>query len=405
MQLVEQHCIKKSDPRYAALDAAAFASKNLYNQITYHYRQAFIHEGIWLSYAEVYHRIKYLDCYQALPRKVSNSILIAVDKNWRSFRNALKAWHKDGSAFTGKPRIPKYKHKERGRNILIYDKQAIGLRAFKKTGKLVPSGLPIEIATRITWDQVDQVRIVPRAHGYVAEVVYQQEVAQADVDPAIDLGVNTLAACTSTKPGFQPLLINGRPLKSINQHYNKQRAHSQSRLAKANRFTSRQHDRITAKRNRRVNAYLHAASRRIIDHLVQEGIGTLAVGKNPLWKQQVELGRKNNQTFVQIPHARFFAILTYKAKLVGIDVVIVEESYTSKASFLDLDVLPTYDPERTEKPRFSGKREKRGLYRASDGRRIHADINGSYNILRKAFPNSFGQGIEAAAVRPRWQAI
>jgi len=327
------------------------------------------------------------------PRKVSNSILIAADKNWRSFRNALKAWHKDGSSFTGKPRIPKYKHKERGRNILIYDKQAIGLRAFKKTGKLVPSGLPIEIATRITWDQVDQVRIVPRAHGYVVEVVYQQEIAQADVDPAmiaaLDLGVNTLAACTSTKPGFQPLLINGRPLKSINQHYNKQRAHSQSRLAKANRFTSRQLDRITAKRNRRVNAYLHAASRRIIDHLVQEGIGTLAVGKNPLWKQQVELGRKNNQTFVQIPHARFIAILTYKAKLVGIEVVIVEESYTSMASFLDLDVLPTYDPERTEKPRFSGKREKRGLYRASDGRRIHADINGSYNILRKAFPNSF----------------
>ncbi len=409
MQLVEQHCIKKSDPRYAALDAAAFASKNLYNQITYHYRQAFIHEGIWLSYAEVFHRIKHLDCYQALPRKVSNSILIAVDKNWRSFRNALKAWHEDPSSFTGKPRIPKYKHKERGRNILIYDKQAIGLRAFKKTGKLVPSGLPIEIETRITWDQVDQVRIVPRANGYVVEVVYQQEVAQADVDPtmiaALDLGVSTLAACTSTKPGFQPLLINGRPLKSINQHYNKQRAHYQSRLAKANRFTSRQLDRITTKRNRRVNAYLHAASRRIIDHLVQEGIGTLAVGKNPLWKQQAELGRKNNQTFVQIPHARFIDILMYKAKLVGIDVVIVEESYTSKASFLDLDALPTYDPDRTEKPCFSGKREKRGLYRASDGRRIHADINGSYNILRKAFPNSFGQGIEAAAVRPRRLAI
>lgn len=129
------------------------------------------------------------------------------------------------------------------------------------------------------------------------------------------------------------------------------------------------------------------------------------MGKNPLWKQQVELGRKNNQTFVQIPHARFIDILTYKAKRVGIDVVFVEESYTSKASFLDLDTLPTYDPERTEKPRFSGKREKRGLYRASDGRRIHADINGSYNILRKAFPNSFGQGIEAAAVRPRRLAV
>jgi len=161
---------------------------------------------------------------------------------------------------------------------------------------LVPSGLPIEIETRITWDQVDQVRVVPRANGYVVEVVYQQEIAHADVDPAmiaaLDLGVNTLAACTSTKPGSQPLLVNGRPLKSINQHYNKQRAYYQSRLAKANGFTSHRLDRITAKRHRRVNAYLHAASRRIIDHLVGEGIGTLVVGKNPLWKQQVELGRE-----------------------------------------------------------------------------------------------------------------
>jgi putative transposase len=409
LQLVEQQCIKRSDPRYAVIDAAAFASKNLYNQITYHYRQAFIHDGIWLSYAEVFHRIKQLECYRALPRKVSNAILIAVDKNWRSFRKALKAWREDSSSFTGKPRIPKYKQKERGRNILIYDKQALGQRAFKKTGKLVLSGLPVAFETRITWEQIDQVRIVPRANGYVVEVVYQQEVAPADVDPtmiaALDLGVNTLVACTSTKPGFQPLLLNGRPLKSINQHYNKQRAHLQSRLAKANRFTSCRLDRMTAKRNRRVNAYLHAASRRIIDQLVGEGIGTLVVGKNPLWKQQVDLGRKNNQTFVQIPHARLIDMLTYKAKLVGIDVVLVEESYTSKASFLDLDALPTYDPERTEKPRFSGKREKRGLYRAADGRRIHADINGSYNIVRKAFPNSFGQGIAAAAVRPRWLAI
>ncbi len=176
-------------------------------------------------------------------------------------------------------------------------------------------------------------------------------------------------------------------------------------LAKANRFTSRQLDRITTKRTRRITAYLHTASRRIIDRLVVEGIGTLVVGKNPLWKQEVEMGRKNNQQFVQLPHARFVEMLTYKAKLVGIVVVITEESYTSKASFLDRDPIPTYDKTRKEKPRFSGKREKRGLYRALDGRRINADINGSYNILRKAFPNSFGQGIEAPAVVPRRIAV
>jgi putative transposase len=409
VKLVEQHLIRKTDPRFAVIDQAAFASKNLYNQATYQIRQAFIHEGKYLPYAEIFHRIKHLECYQALPRKVSNSILILIHKNWMAFFKANEAYKEDPSKFLGRPKIPGYKDKERGRNILIYDKQALGKRAFKKTGKLIPSGLPIEIETKIEWEALDQMRIVPRLGGYMVEVVYQKAEEPAAVDPsllaAIDLGVNTLAAVTSTKQGFQPLLINGRPLKSLNQHYNKQRARHQSHLAKAKRFTSRQLDRITTKRNRRINAYLHTASRRIIDVLVLEGIGTLVVGKNPYWKQEVELGRKNNQEFVQIPHARFIEMLTYKAKLVGIQVVQQEESYTSKASFLDRDAIPIYDPKRAEKRRFSGKRETRGLYRASGGRRIHADVQGSYNILRKAFPNSFGQGIAAPAVVPRRLAV
>src|SRR6266576_2191766 len=246
MKLVEQHIITKGDPGYEAVDAAAFAAKNLYNQATYQIRQAYIHEGKSLPYAEIFHRMKHLECYQALPRKVSNSILILIDKNWRSFRKGLKEYYENPEKFTGKPKIPGYKHKERGRNILIYDKQALGKRAFKKTGKLVPSGLPIEIGTKVPWDAIDQVRIIPRLDGYRVEVVYQKAEEQAAVDPsliaAIDLGVNTLAAVTSTKQGFQLLLINGRPLKSLNQHCNRQRARHQSHLAKAKRFTSRQLD-------------------------------------------------------------------------------------------------------------------------------------------------------------------
>ncbi len=375
MKLVEQHLIRRSDPRFAAIDQAAFASKNLYNQANYQIRQAFLHEGKYLPYVEIFHRLKHHEAYCALPRKVSNSILIQLHKNWVAFFKANEAYQEDPSQFVGRPKIPGYKDKEKGRNILIYD----------------------------------QVRIVPRLDGYMVEVVYQKAEEQSSVDPsllaALDLGVNTLAAVTSLKQGFKPLLVNGRPLKSVNQYYNKQRAHHQKLLAKAKRFTSRQLDRMTTKRNRRVNAYLHTASRRIINLLVEEGIGRIVVGKNPLWKQEVEMGRKNNQEFVQIPHARFIEMLTYKAKLVGIQVVVQEESYTSKASFLDRDSIPTYDPKRAEKPRFSGKRETRGLYRALNGRRIHADINGSYNIARKAFPDSFGQGIEGAAVHPRRLAI
>ncbi len=408
MKLVEQHLIRRSDPRFAAIDQAAFASKNLYNQANYQIRQAFLHEGKYLPYVEIFHRLKHHEAYCALPRKVSNSILIQLHKNWVAFFKANEAYQEDPSQFVGRPKIPGYKDKEKGRNILIYDMQAISKRALQR-GMCAPSGLGIEIATKQTRKSIDQVRIVPRLDGYMVEVVYQKAEEQSSGDPsllaALDLGVNTLAAVTSTKQGFKPLLVNGRPLKSVNQYYNKQRAHHQKLLAKAKRFTSRQLDRMTTKRNRRVNAYLHTASRRIINLLVEEGIGRIVVGKNPLWKQEVEMGRKNNQEFVQIPHARFIEMLTYKAKLVGIQVVVQEESYTSKASFLDRDSIPTYDPKRAEKPRFSGKRETRGLYRALNGRRIHADINGSYNIARKAFPDSFGQGIEGAAVHPRRLAI
>ncbi len=307
MKLAEQHVIKKSDPHYATIDAAAFASKNLYNQVTYQLRQAYIHDGVFLPYAEIFHRVKHVDCYQALPRKVSNSILILIDKNWKSFKNGLAAYDEDPSKFTGRPKLPGYKHKEKGRNILIYDIQAIGKRAYKKTGKVVPSRLGIEIETKVKWEDLDQVRIIPRGSCYVVEIVYRKEEKQAAVDPnliaAIDLGVTQLAAVTSNKTGFQPVLINGRPLKHVNAYYNKQRANHQSRLAKFDRKTSRQLDRITTKRNRRVNAYLHTASRRLIDHLVTEGIGTLVIGKNRYWKQEVNMGRRNNQTF-GAPHQR-----------------------------------------------------------------------------------------------------
>jgi putative transposase len=412
MQLVEQHMIARTDSRYKAIDAAAFASKNLYNQATYQIRQAYIHEGKYLPNAEIFHRVKHLECYGALPAKVSNSILILIHKNWVSFFRAVEEWKEHPEKFTGRPKIPGYKPKEKGRNILIYDKQAIGKRVFKKTGKIVPSGLGIEIETKVSWEDLDCVRIVPRASCYIVEVVYQQETTQAGVDPtliaAIDLGVDQLAAITSNKPGFQPRLYNGRPLKDLNHYYNQQRTHHQKHLAKQNRKTSRKVDRITTKRNRRVKAYLHTASRRIIDLLVSEGIGTLVIGLNKGWKQQVEMGRRNNQTFVQIPHSRLIEMLQYKAQLVGITVIVREESYTSKASFLDLDPIPTYDPENREKHHFSGKRETRGLYRAANGRRVQADVNGSYNSLRKEFPHAFpksqarpGQGIVGAAVHPR----
>ncbi len=401
MQLVEQHIIKRADPRFAPIDTAAFAAKNLYNAANYLVRQAFIFEHRYLGYTDVFHLIKQTDAYTALPRKVSNDILRQLDKNWRAFFAACEAYREDPSTFVGRPKLPKYKHKTQGRFLLIYDIQALSHRALAR-GRLRPSGLDIEVQT--AHRQVKQARIVPRAGYYVVEIVYEQAEAAPSSDPAlyaaVDIGVDNLAAITSNKQGFVPRLVNGRPIKSTNHYYNKRRAEFQEALGHPG--TTKRMDRLSTRRTRRINHYLHTASKAIIALLVEEGIGTLVVGKNPLWKQEAELGKVNNQHFVGLPHARFIGMLEYKAKLAGIRCIVQEESYTSKASFLDGDAIPTYDPKREESPTFTGKRINRGLYRAKDGRTLNADVNGSYNILRKALPTAFAHGIEAVAVRPVW---
>jgi putative transposase len=217
---------------------------------------------------------------------------------------------------------------------------------------------------------------------------------------AIDFGVDNLMAVTSNQPDFTPLLINGRPLKSLNQFYNQRRAKLQSKL-KANRQSSQRIRRLTRCRNQKVDDYLHKASRYLVNLLVEQQITTLVIGNNEGWKQEVNLGKVNNQKFVTIPHSRLIDMITYKCQLVGIKVIIQEESYTSASNFLNLDPIPVYG-EITEKPIFSGKRIKRGLYRTDNGFLCQSDVNGSYNILRKAFPNAFTRyGIERCVVHPR----
>jgi IS605 OrfB family transposase len=250
--------------------------------------------------------------------------------------------------------------------------------------------LPIIVKTQ--QKDIDQVRIVPRKGFYVTEVVYRKAVKQASVNPAyyagIDIGMNNLVALTSNKPHFQAVVVNGRPVKSMNQFYNKRKAALQKKLGHTG--TTQRMERITNKRNRRIDHYMHTASKRIIDLLVKEGIGVLVIGKNDGWKQESEMSKRTNQNFVQIPHARFISMLTYKAELVGICVQITEESYTSKASFLDRDPLPVRKPGDETKHTFSGKRVKRGLYQASNGQYINADVNGAANIIRKVAPDAFG---------------
>jgi putative transposase len=266
MQLVEQHVIDRNDPRFAFVDEAAFKSKNLYNAGNYEIRQTYIQEGKYLNYNEVQRRMQSHEAYKALPAKVSQQVLIQLHHDWESFFKARDAYNGDPFKFLGRPKLPGYKHKTEGRNMLVYTIQAIsrGKKGLQR-GLIKPSMLAIEVQTK--QKDIDQVRIVPRKGFYMVEVVYGKEIKQAKFNPAyyagIDIGMNNLVALTSNKPHFKAIIVNGRPVKSTNQFYNKRKADLQQQLGHIG--TTKRMERLTNKRNRRIDHYMHTASKRIID--------------------------------------------------------------------------------------------------------------------------------------------
>ena len=339
MRRVEQQVIEQSHPQFRAIDALAFASKNLWNLANYHVRQSFIFQQRYLTNTAIFHVVKATDAYQALPSKVANQVLLQLHHAWTAFFEAMEVYHECPARFTGRPKFPNYLHKTQGRNLLIFELGCIW-KAELRRREIAVSHLGYLGETKQQPASVRQVRLVPKADHYVLEVIYEAEEQRAEgLDPelfvALDPGVNVLAALTSNKAGFVPRLVSGKPVKAINQFYNKQREHLQKQLARGKepRYTSHRLDRITTKRNRRVLQYLHTASRRMIDLLVEEGIGLLVLGKNPFWKTGVELGKKHNQEFVQIPHARLLELLTYKAEAKGIRVLVTRRELHQQSQF------------------------------------------------------------------------
>jgi IS605 OrfB family transposase len=319
---------------------------------------------------------------------------LRLHESWKSFFAATKEYNLHPDKFKARPKIPRYKHKTLGRNVLTYTAQAISKEWLKK-GIINLSKTEIFLTTKVR--VVNAVRIVPKTYHYSLEIVYEPKAVTGSSSgiegiAGIDIGLNNLATITSNRKGFRPLIINGKPLKSINAYYHKKKALLQSYL-KGERQTSIKINHLTHKRNVKVDNYLHNASRFIVNHLAANRIGTLVIGKNDNWKQGINLGKRNNQNFVAIPHARFIEMLTYKAQLAGIVVKVIEESYTSMCSFLDNEPCLKHSE-------YKGKRIKRGLFRAGDGRLINADVNGSANIVKKAFPNAFAEGIQGVVVRP-----
>lgn len=373
MHLVEQHIIKKNDDRYKILDEVCFKSKNLYNAALYEIRQHFFNTKQFLSCFDVakIFREKKQDDYYSLPCKVSQLTLKLLDQNFKSFFALLKK--KDHNK---KKSIPKYLDKVKGRFVAVYTNQAISKKALRN-GIIQLSGTDFKIRTKVDGNSINQVRIVPKNSYYQVEVIYEVEEIEELEDngkyAAIDLGVNNLS--TVSFNDSKPFIINGKPLKSINQFYHKRKAELQSKLCGNRKTTNKIHS-ITRKRNNKIKNYLHKASRCIVNHLVSNNVNTLIIGKNDNWKQETNIGKKNNQNFVSIPHSQFVAMLSYKCKLVGITVTLTEESYTSKCSFIDNEEMKHHET-------YKGKRIKRGLFRTHSGKLINADLNGSLNIMRK----------------------
>ena len=400
MQLVERHIITSTNKYYKELDEATFKSKNLYNSTLYAIRQHFFQSEKYLSYATLQKQFqdsKQPD-YIALPTKVSQQVMKQVDTNFRAFFKALKAYKSNPSKFNGRPKLPKYKHKTDGRFVLIYTNQAISKKECDRDSVIHPSGLEFKFKTKISYQDINQVRIVPKCNYFVVEVIYTISDCNLLSDnkryAAIDLGINNLATLTSNIIGDTPMVISGKVVKSYNQYYNKQVAHYKSILELQNNTkTSRRIRRLHLKRKFKIEDYMHKASRYIVNQLVSKGINTLIIGKNDGWKQDINIGKVNNQKFVQIPFESLLSKLQYKCSLVGINVELINESYTSKCSFLDGETIEKHEE-------YVGKRIHRGLFRSAQGTLINADVNGSYNILRKSKPKAFADGVEGVVVHP-----
>jgi len=384
MKLVEQHIIKCKNPLFKELDKLCFLSKNLYNASLYEIRQHYFNNKKYLNKYELINKFtkeNNVD-YRALPAQVSQQTILMVDRNFSSFFKLLKLKLK--GFYDKQIRIPKYLKKD-GRFILTYTNQTIS-KIELNNGFIKLFKSKIKIKTKVT--NVQQVRIIPKGNIIVVEIIY--EVKEKDLLNdnnrycAIDLGINNLAAITFNI--IKPLIINGKPLKSINQYYNKRKTYLQSKLIN-NVKSSKRIKSISNIRNNKVKDCMHKASHYITNHLVSNNISQLIIGYNKEWKQEVNIGKANNQNFVGIPFNKFITMLSYKAKLNGIKVVLTEESYTSKCSFMDNESIEKHDE-------YVGKRIKRGLFKSREGRLLNADVNGSLNIMKKVASNAFEKGYE-----------
>lgn len=392
VQRIDQIIIRKNHPKFKIIDQQCFHSKNLYNEANYVIRQEFTSNGDYINYFDMNKEFKTHENYKLTFSQPANCTLRVLDKNWKSYFRAIKDWKKNPSKYLGMPKLPKYLKKD-GRFPWMIPNNQLHYNYEKGT---------VHISNRLLNDyewkcrclgRIIQVRFIPRGSCYVMEIVYETEIPDVKVESnriaSIDLGVDNLVTMTNNI-GLNPIIINGKGIKSINQYYNKRLAKEKSLLKiRHGKDWSKKLDSITFKRYQRIKNYMHNASSYVIKWCVKNDIDTLVIGKNKEWKQNIDMNKQSNQKFVSIPYQMLLQQLQYKCENAGIRYVETEESYSSGTSFIDGEepIKQNYDKSR---------RIERGLFRSNSGLLINSDVNGSLQIMMKVFPNAFNEryGIE-----------
>lgn len=383
MERTERHVINKNHPMYAACDLLCLQSKNMYNLCNYIIRQTFIKDGIVKKYGDLNKELKHTDAFKELGSNSSQMVTKILCKNWKSFLVAVKDYTKNPDKYFAKPKIPKYLKKD-GRFVCTLTNWQTQIRdgylyfAFKR---LKPFNNMFR--TKVT-DHHLSTRIIPKGGCYVLEIVYQTEPKQGNLDKnrivSIDLGVNNFVTMVNNIEE-KPIVINGKGIKSYNQYWNKEIAKYKSIAKTTNNldWTNRL-QRLTDKRNFKMDYFMHCASKWIINYCIEHNVGTIVVGKNNKWKQECGMGKFINQRFVQIPYEMFISKLRYKCEDFSIQFIENEESYTSGTSCLDneLPIKENYNKDR---------RIHRGLFVSNKGIKINADVNAAYQIMKKVFSN------------------
>ena len=413
MYLTQTNLIRGLSKReYLMLRMMCFFSKNLYNVTLYNIRQYYFTEKKHLRYESNYHVTKDNENYKLLQARVSQQTMKIVDRAFQSFFALIEKARRGEYRFQD-IKLPKYRDKGSLFNLVLQS-NAISIKngfltvpmsmAFKQI--YGNEKIKIKVPERVPVKKIKEIRIIPIVNGKKFKIQYVYEIEEENLNLnqsetlAIDIGLENLATCISTVG--TSFLMNGRAIKSINRLWNKRCAELQSRLPK-NQHTSSLIRRLTLKRNNRVNDCIKKTARYIVNHCIENNIGTIVCGYNPDFKRGINLGRKTNQQFTQISFGSLREQLENLCRRYGMNYLEQEESYTSKASFLDLDEIPKYNADNPKEYQFSGKRIKRGLYQSSDGRIVNADINGAANILRKSSRNfdfeKLSRGLLASPLR------